>query len=263
VVLQPINGDESTDYINANWVKDMFDKKRYISTQGPIRRVSDYEQENVDTCPDFWRMVWENNVETIVMLTKKSEDMRETEKCSLYWPKMKGESTRYGDIDVTTTEKKKEKNITFRHFRIQRGDVIKECEHIQYTGWPDHGVPSDEDEFIYLTEKVDEIQKSENPMIVHCSAGIGRSGTFCAIHSYVRYLRHFYKEHNDLPDINVPKRLIELRKDRPKMIQTKEQYEFVYKAIYKVFRSIFDEFEAKRAKNVPEEEKKDEEENNE
>jgi len=72
----------------------------------------------------------------------------------------------------------------------------------------------------------------------------------------VRYLRHFYKEHNDLPDINVPKRLIELRKDRPKMIQTKEQYEFVYKAIYKVFRSIFDEFEAKRAKNVPEEEKK-------
>jgi len=259
VKLTPVNGDESTDYINANWVYDMIEdekgekKRLYISTQGPIKRENmEYEQENVDTCPDFWRMVFDNNSHMIVMLTKLSEDMRETEKCSLYWPPNKGETRKYGDINVKLIDDHKDKDlkISTRKFEVWKADNEKDVSNvvqIQYTGWPDHGVPSNEDAFIKLTEIVDQNNVGEGPMVVHCSAGIGRSGTFCAIHSYVRYLRKYYKEHNDIPDINIPRRLIELRKDRPKMIQTKEQYEFVYRAIFKVFGSLFDEFEAKRS----------------
>jgi len=109
VRLEKIGDDESTDYINASWVHDvLYDflgeterKKTYISAMGPIHRVSDYEAENVDTSPDFWRMVWEQGVEVIVMLTKLSEDMSEMEKCSQYWPNV-GKDKDYKGITVIT-----------------------------------------------------------------------------------------------------------------------------------------------------------------
>jgi len=161
---------------------------------------------------------------------------------------------------VTKGEKKKELTI-LRRFTLQRGDDKRNCLQFQYVGWPDHGVPEDEDDFIKFTEKVDEYNKNGKPLLVHCSAGIGRSGTFCAIHSYVRYLKQYYAAKNDpninlipLPDINVPQRLIELRRDRPKMIQTKEQYEFVYRAIYKVFEDLFKEFAKRDRENKEKEE---------
>jgi len=262
VLLNQINDDESTTYINGNWVHDMQDDEEksnphaYISTQGPITRVSEYDQENVDTCPDFWRMVWENDCALIIMLTKRSEDARETEKCSLYWPKDVGTTKAFGDISITLENKERDKDhhIATRHFKIARGGEERQVTHLQYTGWPDHGVPEKHEEFLHLAGLVDKYntkkttEGKDKPMVVHCSAGIGRSGTFCAIHSYVKYLREYYKEHNDLPDINIPKRLIELRKDRPKMIQTKEQYEFVYTAMRLVFLSLFEEFEKKRDK---------------
>jgi len=137
-----------------------------------------------------------------------------------------------------------------------RGEEKRNVVQIQYTGWPDHGVPTDEEEFIKLTERVDSYNPNNKPMLVHCSAGVGRSGTFCAIHSYVRYLKKFWAEKSDLPDINVPQRLIELRKDRPKMIQTKEQYEFVYRAIYNVFSHLFVELEKRRDEKDKEKEPK-------
>jgi len=264
VKLSQQGEDESSNYINANWVRDMNDndftpdkivKRAYISTQGPIiRKNDDYEAENVDTCPDFWRMAWECDVEVIVMLTKCSEESRETEKCSQYWPKHQGDDKDYGSINVKLVEKKREKmipsypdkplgekeNICFRTFVLRKGEETRNCTQIQYRGWPDHNIPNDEDEFIRLVDIVDEHNKNGKTLIVHCSAGVGRSGTFCAVHSYIRYLRTYFKEHDsDLPDINVARRLVELRKDRPKMIQTKEQYEYIYKAIVKVFNEFF------------------------
>jgi len=223
-------------------------KKSYISAQGPIRRVSDYEAENVDTCPDFWRMVWEQGVEVIVMLTKLSEDMREMEKCSIYWPVNVGSEHDYNGIVVRMDSEVIEKVDTFtvRHFTLLRGDEKKSVVQIQYVGWPDHGVPEDENDFIILTDMVDKHNKDEKTLVVHCSAGVGRSGTFCAIHSYVRYLRRYFEVKNDLPDINIPQRLIDLRRDRPKMIQTKDQYEFVYRSIYNIFGKLFSEFYEKK-----------------
>jgi len=274
VQLEKIGDDESTTYINASWVHDILydfrgDKervKRYISAMGPIRRKSDYEAENVNTCPDFWRMIWENNVEVIVMLTRLSEDLREMEKCSKYWPKV-GESEKHDNgitviTDAEDGDSEKEDTIfVTRRFTLQRGDDKKNVVQVQYIEWPDHGVPKNEDHFIELTKKVDGFNSNDRPLLVHCSAGVGRSGTFCAVHSLVRYY-NAYSEHKeketglpDLPDVDIPQRLIELRKDRPKMIQTKEQYEFVYRAIYKVFGQKFEEFERRRKQK--EEEKKE------
>jgi len=116
VKLKVLDEDESTDYINANWIRDMNDdpkkirKKAYISTQGPIIRVNDdYPAENADTCPDFWRMVWENDVEVIVMLTKCSEDAKETEKCTPYWPKKVGEEKNMEALTLLLLRKKEKR----------------------------------------------------------------------------------------------------------------------------------------------------------
>jgi len=149
-------------------------------------------------------------------------------------------------LTLLLLRKKEKENICFRKFLLQKGGEKRECLQIQYRGWPDHNIPTDEDEFIRLVEIVDEHNKNDKTLVVHCSAGVGRSGTFCAVHSYVRYLREYYNREKDLPDINVPRRLVELRKDRPKMIQTKEQYEYIYKAIVKVFDSLFKEFHEKQ-----------------
>jgi len=258
VRLETIEGKDDSDYINASWIMDI-DRvnkkdekvlKRYISTQGPhVVENSKFPGDDANTIGDFWRMTWQEGVECIVMLTKISEDERESDKCAQYWP-VKGTTAKYDDIEVTL-EKDEEPNsdLIVRYFKLKKKDEVRDCIHVQYIGWPDHEVPRDEKVFIKLTEDVDKYNKNNKTMIVHCSAGVGRTGTFIAVHSYVRYLRKYYQDEKDLPDINIPGKLISLRQDRPRMIQTKEQYEFVYKAITLVFNDLLDKFEKERIKN--------------
>jgi len=261
--LEDAPNPKDTVYINASWVHEMSEeediklrRKTYISAQGPIVRVGEKDsRENVDTLGDFWRMVWEYDVELVVMLTRVSEDQKEAEKCTRYWPKVVGTSKRYGLMTVTHENMIREGDqMKYRTFRIEReGEPEpKICRQIQYIGWPDQGVPSHEIDFLNLINKAEEMNSNDRPMVVHCSAGIGRSGTFCAVHSYVKFMRKYYEEKKDLPDINVPLRLIELRQDRPKMVQTREQYEFIYRALYLVFEKLFEEYAKKKKMEVEE-----------
>jgi len=223
----------------------MFGEKAYISTQGPKKDKND-EDEEIDTRPDFWRMVWDYKANVVVMLTKIVEDDEYVlEKCTQYWPTKIGDSTDYKDARLLLTwlEQEDMPGIEIRTFSLKRDDEERTIKQIHYTGWPDHGVPSRPEEFVALCDRVDELNHNSNaPLVVHCSAGVGRSGTFIGIHSYVRFLRETYEKTGDLEDLNVPDLLVRLRKDRPKMVQTKEQYEFIYKAILLEFEVAFDRF---------------------
>jgi len=260
VLLLPLPGipenkrPPGDDYINASRIHDFSDHSKdrveaYISTQGPKCDLDDDDQM-VDTTPDFWRMVWDNKSQVIVMLTKIVEDDDFLiEKCTQYWPKVVGdmmdmhETARLTLTWVEEDDSNKDEFI-IRTFVLRRGEEERIVRQLHYTGWPDHGVPKSAEEFVRMSDKVDELNEGSNgaPLVVHCSAGVGRSGTFIGIHAYVKFLRKFYDEHKDLPDLNVPKLLIMLRNDRPKMVQTKEQYEFIYKAILYQFKQCFDDF---------------------
>jgi len=104
--------------------------------------------------------------------------------------------------------------------------------HFQYTGWPDHGLPPSTKHFVQLLECVDNaVVERSGPIGVHCSAGIGRTGTFCTVHINVHILREHFKTNFRPPPLNVVNTILLLRKQRPGMVQTKEQFLFCYRAI--------------------------------
>jgi len=155
----------------------------------------------IDTIPDFWRMVWDNKTQVIVMLTQIVEDDELLiEKCTQYWPKdVGGEMDMYDTARLTLTlleeDTSNEKVFIIRTFQLRRGEEERIVRQLHYTAWPDHGVPSSPEEFVKMSDVVDRLNEgSEGPLVVHCSAGVGRSGTFIGIHAYVKYLRKFYEE---------------------------------------------------------------------
>jgi len=196
-------GDE---YINASPIHDYSDvlsereHVSYISTQGPKIDKDDDDIE-VDTIPDFWRMVWDNKSQVIVMLTKIIEnDDFYIEKCTQYWPKVVGDTMDMhprARLRLTYVEEDQQSkpNIIIRTFTLKRGEEERVIKQVHYTGWPDHGVPESVEEFVAMSDFVDQMNiGSDGPLIVHCSAGVGRSGTFIGIHSYVKFLRNYYED---------------------------------------------------------------------
>ncbi|XP_032889583.1 receptor-type tyrosine-protein phosphatase epsilon isoform X2 [Amblyraja radiata] len=214
VVLPRKRGQEFSDYINASYIDGYRLKDYFVATQGPI----------VHTLEDFWRMVWDCKSHTIVMLTELRE--REQEKCSQYWPS-EG-STKYGtytvemkndniadafslrDLTVTNTVENKERTVRQFHFH----------------DWPEIGIPLEGKGMIDLIAAVQkQQQKSGNhPIIVHCSAGAGRTGTFIALSNILERVKA-----EGLLDVF--QTVKSLRMQRPHMVQTLEQYDFCYKVV--------------------------------
>jgi len=207
------------------------DPHGYICTQGPMD----------NTIVDFWRALWEHNVHVMVMLTKEQE--RGQVKSARYWPeetdpeKTVKHSNAHGvTIQITLISIKPEfEDLTRRLFKVKNSmdpDVEREIIHLQYTGWPDHGVPPSPQHFLQLMELVDNTMETKGGSIgVHCSAGIGRSGTFCTVHINVHILREHFKKNFRPPPLNIVNTILLLRKQRPGMVQTKEQFLFCYRAI--------------------------------
>jgi len=232
VILTPIPDVEGSDYINGNWISDLQgDKKAYICTQGPLSH----------TIGDFWRMVFEYKVSVIVMLTKLFED--DKEKCAQYWPDDLINVTYDNVIDVHFFSEESSPTIVTRKFRINMNNEDREVTQMQFTAWPDHGLPTPEEDYIALSDKSDETNLCHGPILVHCSAGVGRSGTFCAVHSYIHFLRDHFHTNHELPSISIANSIVSLRKERPGMVQTGEQYEFCYRAIYKEFEKLEEELQ--------------------
>ncbi|XP_077292962.1 protein tyrosine phosphatase 61F isoform X2 [Arctopsyche grandis] len=219
-------------YINANLVKIDKANKQYILTQGPT----------VASTPDFWRMVWECDSRAIIMLNKRIEN--DKIKCSLYWPDHIG--TEYCmklPQCGLTVELLTENSHTYYSTRVIRvtdteTNTSREVIQFHYTTWPDFGVPSSPMaflEFLYKVRASGAMDSSVGPPIVHCSAGVGRSGTFCLVDSCLVMIDKYGAE-----SVNVREVLLEMRKYRMGLIQTPDQLRFSYQAIIKGAKQIDD-----------------------
>ncbi|KAK7828895.1 hypothetical protein U0070_002125 [Myodes glareolus] len=209
------------DYINANYVPGYHSKKDFIATQGPLP----------NTLKDFWRMVWEKNVYAIVMLTKCVEQGRT--KCEEYWPSKQAQD--YGDITVAMTSEVVLPEWTVRDFVVKNMQTSEShpMRQFHFTSWPDHGVPDTTDLLINFRYLVRDYMKQippESPILVHCSAGVGRTGTFIAID------RLIYQIENE-NTVDVYGIVYDLRMHRPLMVQTEDQYVFLNQCVLDIIRA--------------------------
>ncbi|XP_060557126.1 tyrosine-protein phosphatase 10D-like isoform X3 [Ruditapes philippinarum] len=222
VKLLPIDDEEGSDYINANYIPGHNSRREYIVSQGALPATRD----------DFWRMLWEQNCRNIVMLTKCVEKGRE--KCDKYWPSG-SDAVFYGDLQVATLNETLFPDWTVTEFRVSLGDQSRQIRHFHFTSWPDFGVPKKEQVLVRFVRMVREkLMKDAGPIIVHCSAGVGRSGTFVVLD---RLLQHI-KTNDSLDIYNT---VAELRKERVWMVQTEQQYICIHNCILCVLEGREDE----------------------
>lgn len=229
VVLEPydlvdgIDMKDPKDYINASFVDGYRQSKAYISTQGPIEW----------TIVDFWRMIWQTGSRVIVMVTLNIEN--EMMKCDRYWPSVEERVMKAGvyTIEYIAVEMHDDFIITHLKLTNTRSEVSRDIWHLQFISWPDFGTPTTATALLKYRENVlkkqlDAIELTGGPtyppIVVHCSAGVGRSGTFITIDICIQKL-----ETTGFVDV---KSVVEkLREQRYLSIQTKDQYRFCYKSI--------------------------------
>jgi len=215
------------NYINANYVEVPEVNKKYILTQGPLAH----------TCKDFWLMVWENKTKGIIMLNRVVE--KNMLKCHPYWPMGENEISEFGHFEITNKSSIQENSYTVRTLCLTNTMTSESRTVYQYhfTQWPDFGVPTHPVSFLNFLESIRnaDILDPEAPAVVHCSAGIGRSGTFCLVDVALAKA-----ELDSCPDLVNPQLLLlKLREHRCGLIQTAEQYRFANLAIVAGFHSLF------------------------
>ncbi|KAL3882801.1 hypothetical protein ACJMK2_029108, partial [Sinanodonta woodiana] len=213
VKLLPIEDEEGSDYINANYIQGYNSKREYIATQGPLPATRD----------DFWRMVWEQSAEIIVMLTKCMEKGRV--KCDKYWPDV-NEPVYYGDLIVNVTSESILCDYIIRVIEIKLNQTTKKVYHFSFLNWPDMGCPKDPLALLNFVTAVRTYVKPnfQSPIIVHCSAGVGRTGTFIAIDHLMQHVR-------DSVEIDIFNLVYEMRNQRSNMVQTEDQYVYIHDSI--------------------------------
>ncbi|XP_048256314.1 multiple epidermal growth factor-like domains protein 6 isoform X10 [Haliotis rufescens] len=199
-------------YINASYINGPSNKRQYIAAQGPLP----------STVTDFWEMVWENQCPAIVMLANVMEDGRE--RCHQYWPD-KGVSE-FGDWSITCLDICQLADLTIRTLSVQRKHgVSKQVKHIHYTVWPDKDVPKYPMSLVMLRNTVREFcDFDKGPTVVHCSAGVGRTGTLIS-------LDYLLQEAEEQGSVDVYACVWKLRTQRLKMVQTKVQYVFLHDCV--------------------------------
>lgn len=213
VILNSLDGITGSDYINGNYCDGYRKHNAYIATQGPLQ----------DTCSDFWRMCWEMKSTTIVMMTRLEERARI--KCDQYWP-TRGTET-YGAMTVTITETQELATYAIRTFQLCKQGLPerREIKQLQFTAWPDHGVPDHPAPFLQFLRRCRSLTPTDSgPVIVHCSAGVGRTGCYIVIDSMIERMKHE-------KTIDVYGHVTCLRAQRNYMVQTEDQYIFIHDAI--------------------------------
>ncbi|XP_053928536.1 receptor-type tyrosine-protein phosphatase F isoform X12 [Cuculus canorus] len=213
VILTSIDGVPGSDYINANYIDGYRKQNAYIATQGPLP----------ETLSDFWRMVWEQRTATIVMMTRLEEKSRV--KCDQYWPS-RGTET-YGMIQVTLLETVELATYTVRSFVLYKNGSSekRELRQFQFMAWPDHGVPEYPTPILAFLRRVKACNPSDaGPMVVHCSAGVGRTGCFIVIDAMLERMKHE-------KTVDIYGHVTCMRSQRNYMVQTEDQYIFIHEAL--------------------------------
>ncbi|XP_066491387.1 receptor-type tyrosine-protein phosphatase S isoform X2 [Tiliqua scincoides] len=213
VILLPIEGIVGSDYINANYIDGYRKQNAYIATQGPLP----------ETFGDFWRMVWEQRSATVVMMTKLEEKSRI--KCDQYWPG-RGTET-YGMIQVTLLDTIELATFCVRTFSLHKNGSSekREVRQFQFTAWPDHGVPEYPTPFLAFLRRVKTCNPPDaGPIVVHCSAGVGRTGCFIVIDAMLERIKHE-------KTVDIYGHVTLMRSQRNYMVQTEDQYSFIHDSL--------------------------------
>lgn len=222
VVLNPCKDyrPQAMGYINASFIKTSPSDSisRFIATQGPLP----------NTFEDFWEMIIQNRCPVIVMLTKLIDNYK-TVKCGDYFQAEDGPRD-FGNIRIVTKWiKTTDTALVLRHLEvnyIESEEPPLSVLHIQYPEWPDHGVPKETLAVREILKRTCPIPPSLGPIVVHCSAGIGRTGTYCTIHNTIQRILV-----GDMPALDLVSTITTFRSQRIGMVQTLEQYLFCYEAI--------------------------------
>lgn len=227
VILPQREGDPSSDYINANYVDGYMQKRAYISTQGPFLK----------TFGDFWRMVWMSQCVTIVMTTKTIEKGRV--KCGQYWPAEEDGEEQCDEFIVTNMGMEHNRDYTITNLSLHNTNTgqVRQVKHLQFTSWPDYGIPpaagfldfllrvrACQADTMKLLEPPWNSHPNGPPMVVHCSAGIGRTGTFINTDISLHRLEHIHT-------INIRETVRRIRSQRAFSIQMPDQYVFCHLAV--------------------------------
>ncbi|XP_038123421.1 receptor-type tyrosine-protein phosphatase S-like isoform X45 [Cyprinodon tularosa] len=213
VLLSAIDGVPGSDYINANYIDGYRKQNAYIATQGALP----------ETFGEFWRMIWEQRSAIVVMMTKLEE--RSRVKCDQYWP-TRGTET-YGLIQITLLDTVELATYCVRTFSLfKNGSSEKrEVRQFQFTAWPDHGVPEHPTPFLAFLRRVKACNPPDaGPMVVHCSAGVGRTGCFIVIDAMLERIKHE-------KTVDIYGHVTLMRAQRNYMVQTEDQYVFIHDAL--------------------------------
>ncbi|XP_051866872.1 receptor-type tyrosine-protein phosphatase C isoform X5 [Pristis pectinata] len=219
VQLSPVSGEQGSDYINASFIDGFNEPRKYIAAQGPKEETAD----------DFWKMVWEQKVTIVVMVTRCEEGKRP--KCAQYWPTMAVKSMYFGDLSVRISEEKKCPDYVIRKLFISQKEKSPEREvtHIQFISWPDHGVPENPHLLLKLRQRVNTFRNLfSGPIVVHCSAGVGRTGSYIGIDAMLQALEAEGR-------VDVYGYIAQLRRQRCLMVQVEAQYILIHQALLEYY----------------------------
>ncbi|XP_072429958.1 receptor-type tyrosine-protein phosphatase C isoform X5 [Chiloscyllium punctatum] len=219
VQLSPVPGEQGSDYINASFIDGFNESKKYIAAQGPKDETSN----------DFWKMVWEQKATIIVMVTRCEEGKRP--KCAQYWPNVDDETKSFGDLTVRISEEKWCPDYVIRKLFISHKEKSSEREvtHIQFISWPDHGVPEDPHLLLKLRQRVNAFRNLfSGPIVVHCSAGVGRTGSYIGIDAMMQGLEIEGR-------VDIYGYVVQLRRQRCLMVQVEAQYILIHQALLEYY----------------------------
>ena len=204
---------EGADYINANFVVGYKERKRWVCAQGPLE----------STLESFWRMIHEQGVEIVIMLTNLEEYNRV--KCAQYWPGA-GSST-FGRFSVAFVQEKRFSDYVVRELKLTvegNSSTARNIQHYHYLQWKDFNAPEHAPAMLKFVKRINEAWSGSSPILVHCSAGVGRSGTLIAIDSLSQAME-------EEGAVSIFQQVSDLRRQRNYLVQSVKQYQFVYRAI--------------------------------
>uniref|UniRef100_A0A8B9LV78 Protein tyrosine phosphatase receptor type N n=1 Tax=Astyanax mexicanus TaxID=7994 RepID=A0A8B9LV78_ASTMX len=223
VKLKPEVNPNREDYINASIIIDHDPRMpAYIATQGPLPH----------TIADFWQMVWENGCTVIVMMTALLEDGEQ--QCERYWPD-EGSSL-YNIYEVNlVSEHIWCKDFLVRSFYLKNVQTQETRTLTQFhlLSWPAQGIPTSTRPLLDFRRKVNKCYRGRScPIIVHCSEGTGRTGTYILIDMVLNRMAKGVKE------IDIAATLEHIRDQRQSMVRTKDQFEFALTAVAEEVNAI-------------------------
>ncbi|XP_018526320.1 tyrosine-protein phosphatase non-receptor type 18 isoform X3 [Lates calcarifer] len=219
VVLSLLTSDSDSDYINASFIKGASADNRYIASQGPLS----------STLTDFWRMIWQHDVKVIVMACREIEMGKK--KCECYWA-LVHQSAAFGPFTVHNGETCPNEDMVVRNLTVTYQQDTRSLTQYQFLSWPDHDVPYEAAGVLDLLERARSSQGTHtSPLLIHCSAGCGRTGVICALD----YIHDLMVTKQITTDFSIMKIVLELRRQRPSAVQTKDQYQFIFTSVACMF----------------------------